>query len=73
MKRDPLLAFGIIAALMALGAAAIPPDHTNSEFGFLFAINKPECEAGNSCRSQFETRLWGFLHDVSASAKGTRR
>lgn len=57
MKRDPLLAFGVIAGLMALGAAATPPDQTTSKFGFLFAIKNPECMTGNPCRSQFETRL----------------
>jgi hypothetical protein len=57
VKRDTLLAFGVIAGVMALGAAATPPDQTTSKFGFLFAIKNPECASGNSCRTQFQTRL----------------
>jgi hypothetical protein len=39
--------------------------------GFLFAIKKPECAAGNSCRSQFETRLVVIERDKMRVAVGS--
>ena len=57
MRTHTLLALVVIGGLVTLAVAATPADNPTRKFGFLFAVTKPDCQGGNACAGEFETRL----------------